>query len=117
MTHPLQDSEMKEELYKNFAPIVKKLNLREETVSGVDEIGMVINFIFEVLSSEKEKWIRGEREKVPQMKQEVIVAYYEGTDIPDPDKSVLLKENIGYNNATKDQLSHLQQQLDLLTKE
>lgn len=59
-----------EEIRKEFEIIARKLNLREETVSGVDEIGMVWNFILQIrreaiesVATPKEEEIREEFDK------------------------------------------------------
>ena len=41
------------------------------------------------------------KEKCEEMKKKdvVITAYYPDSDTPDPDNSILLKENYGYNKA------------------
>ncbi len=53
---------------KEFRVIARKLNLREETVSGVDEQGMVLNLIHKVeasVRSEERQRMREDVEKLP----------------------------------------------------
>lgn len=46
--------------------VVRALNLREETVSGVDEQGIVINFINKLLTTQKEELVKEIRENLPE---------------------------------------------------
>lgn len=44
---------------------------------------------------------------VPEEKEEVVSSYYEGTNIVDPDTSVLLKEAVGHNACRTETLQAL----------
>lgn len=44
---------------------------------------------------------------VPEEKEEVVRSYYEGTNVVDPDTSVLLKEAVGHNACRTETLQAL----------
>ncbi len=134
MIHPLQDSEMRETFLKQFKCIQSDCDGNGNIpvlVSGIRQVSEteceqtqdweaeqcqfcaeyrfpVADYWLKVLSSEKEKWIRGEMERLGFVKEfEIKGDAFEKQQI-----------NVaGYNRAIDDQFSHLQQQLDLLTKE
>ncbi len=111
MNHPPQDSEMRESFEKKFHGALKYLTLDEQTslIDGVPLWNLheqIADYWLKVLSSEKEKWIRGEMEMLKNLKIPVIES--------DTMKFGLI--DYGIQTTKNHLLSHLQQQLDLLTK-
>lgn len=76
----------------------------------VIESNMIIivkEYISSLLSSQAHALKEQMKACVPEAKKELKVIYIEGTDTPAPDKSVLFKENVGFNDCREQTLSAL----------
>ncbi len=121
MPHPLQDSEMREAWIREFGnpPLIL-----DELTKGMSRCALcginadaIADYWLKVLSSEKEKWIRGEIERLEGMKIKgggnIKLDYANGKSYEVEAES---DREIFYNQAIEDSLSHLTAQLEELMK-
>ncbi len=98
-----------------FKDICKKLALREETVSGIDEICLLKNFINILL---KFQAIKSNEEEIELLKSKFKDNSDETRNRIEKDGfGYLVERLVGYNIAIQDQISHLQTQNKLIEED